>query len=241
MVFAVNVERQRVARRFKAARRREVGTDHTFRILLTVQVLDVESAGGTYNIRLFIEEKRCIVAPLHLGRNGVGKTGKPQQGRHDVRRGKHQVVHARLNLIGKTHQERNVHGLGVRGILRVFRMLATHGLSMVGGKHDNGILVQPEFLQGIKYLTESTVDTRHRSKVVACTLCLEHLGVGIRTDEQAVQRLVFIEIEIFLHTVVQRTVRTMGRIHAYHNEERFLRVAYIPLVLQIRHHLARFV
>ena len=52
MVFAVNVERQRVARRFKAARRREVGTDHTFRILLTVQVLDVESAGGTYNIRL---------------------------------------------------------------------------------------------------------------------------------------------------------------------------------------------
>ena len=61
MVFAVNVERQRVARRFKAARRREVGTDHTFRILLTVQVLDVESAGGTYNIRLFIEEKRCIV------------------------------------------------------------------------------------------------------------------------------------------------------------------------------------
>src|SRR5699024_7143929 len=109
-----------------------------------------------------------------------------------------------------------------------------HGLSMVGGKHDNGILVQSEFLQGIEYLTESTVDTRHRSKVVACTLCLEHLGVGIRTDEQAVQRLVFIEIEIFLHTVVQRTVRTMGRIHAYHNEERFLRVAYIPLVLQIR-------
>ena len=74
------------------------------------------------------------------------------------------VVHAGFNLIGETHQERNVHGLGVRGILRVFRMLATHGLSMVGGKHDNGILVQPEFLQGIKYLTESTVDTRHRSK-----------------------------------------------------------------------------
>ena len=63
MVFAVNVERQRVARRFKAARRREVGTDHAFRILLTVQVLDVESAGGTYNIRLFIEEKRCAPAP----------------------------------------------------------------------------------------------------------------------------------------------------------------------------------
>ena len=69
-----------------------------------------------------------------------------------------------LDPLGKTHQERNVHGLGVWGILRVFRMLAAHGLSMVGGKHDNGILVQSEFLQGIEYLTMRMVDTSVEAK-----------------------------------------------------------------------------
>lgn len=102
--------------------------------LLTVQVLDVESAaGGTYNIRLFIESG-CIVGAPCAPLKEPEWTGKPQQGRHDVRRESIKSSTRGLILSGKRTKKEDVHGLGVRGILQVFRMLATPGLSRLGRK-----------------------------------------------------------------------------------------------------------
>ena len=109
---------------------------------------------------------------------------------------------------------------------------------MIGRENNDCILIQPQLLQSIEYLPESAVNARNRSKVVTRTLRLCHFRIGVGTDQQTVQRPVFVEVEVLLHTVVQRTVRTMRRVHTYHDEKRFFRVAHITLIPQIGDNLA---
>ena len=157
---------------------------------------------------------------LHSRRYGTGQSRQSQQGGHDVRRGKHQVVQTWLDLTGEADDERYIHGLGERRVLRIIRMLAAHRFTMIGRENNDCILIQPQLLQSIEYLPESAVNARNRSKVVTRTLRLCHFRIGVGTDQQTVQRPVFVEVEVLLHTVVQRTVRTMRRVHTYHDEKR---------------------
>ena len=107
---------------------------------------------------------------------------------------------------------------------------------MIGSKDYDCILIQSQFFQCRQNLSESTVYTGNRGKVVANALCFFTLLICIGTDKKAVQRLIFVQIEIFFHTIIQWTIRTVGRIHTHHYKERFLRITYIPFVLQIRNH-----
>lgn len=77
-----------------------------------------------------------------------------------------------LNLSRITYYERNVHRLYIRRVLRVVGSLATHGFTMVGSEDNDGILIQAQLFNAVEYLTESTVYTGNRRKVVCSRFCL---------------------------------------------------------------------
>ena len=129
---------------------------------------------------------------LHICRNRIGKTRQPQQSRHNIRRRKHQIIQTGLNLVGEANQERHIHRLGERRILRIVRVLATHSLTMVGREDYDCVFIQSQFFQRIEYLPESTVNTCNGSEIVTYTLCLFHFRIGIGANQQAVQRLILV-------------------------------------------------
>ena len=131
------------------------------------------------------------------------QTTQPQDSRHNIRRGHQKIVHPWLDMTGITYQERYIHRFGIRRILRIIRELATHCFTMVGSKDHNRILIQTLLFQCFKDLSESTVYTGNRGKVVANALCFFTLLICIGTDKKAVQRLIFVQIEIFFHTIIQ--------------------------------------
>ena len=104
---------------------------------------------------------------------------------------------------------------------------------MVGSEDNNRIFIQSQVFQRFQNLTEGTVNSRYGSKIVTGRFCLFHLQVYVRTNQQAIQRFILVKVEILLFTVVQRTIRTMRRVHAYHNKERFLCIAHVTLIFQI--------
>ena len=107
---------------------------------------------------------------------------------------------------------------------------------MIGSKDNNRILIQSQVFQSLQDLAESTVYSRHRRKIITDRLCLLHFQIHVRT----IQRFATVKVEILFLAIIQRTIRTVRRIHTYHNEERFLCIAYIPFISQIRNDLARF-
>ena len=111
---------------------------------------------------------------------------------------------------------------------------------MIGSKDNDCILIQSHLFQCFQNLTESTVHTGYGGEIIAGGCCLLHLQIYIRANQQTIQRLVFIKIEILFLAVIQRTVRAVRRIHTYHNKERFLGIAYVTVIFQIRNNPACF-
>lgn len=74
---------------------------------------------------------------------------------------------------------------------------------MIGSKDYNRILIQSLLFQCFQYLTKSTVYTGNGSKVITNALCLLTFLVCIGTDQKTIQRLIFVQVEIFFHTIVQ--------------------------------------
>ena len=89
-----------------------------------------------------------------------------------------------------------------------------------------------------KNLSESTVYSGNGSEIITCRLRFLHLQIDIRTNQQTIQRLIFIKIKILLFTVIQGAIRAVRRIHAHHSEERFLGITYVTVIFQIRNDFA---
>ena len=109
---------------------------------------------------------------------------------------------------------------------------------MIGSKDYDCILIQSQFFQCRQNLSESTVYSGNGSEIITCRLRFLHLQIDIRTNQQTIQRLIFIKIKILLFTVIQGAIRAVRRIHAHHYEERFLGITYVTVIFQIRNDFA---
>ena len=110
---------------------------------------------------------------------------------------------------------------------------------MVGSKDDYCIFIQSQLFQCFQNLSESTVYSGHRSKVVTDGFRFFHIQIYVWANQQTVQRLIFIKIEVLFFTIVQRTVWAMRRVHSHHDEEWLLRITHVSFILEIRNNFAR--
>ena len=83
---------------------------------------------------------------------------------------------------GPADHEWDRKGFGPYGILGIGGAVAAHGLAMVGGEDNYGVLFQPGFLEGVQDTAEITVHRSDVGQVVADRRSLGHGGVGVLPD-----------------------------------------------------------